>query len=93
MQIIIDYFSFVANKIISILNTLKISGSSSILYYILGSIIIGFIIKLVKGGSQEFELNTNFLNSRVISSKASSYKQSNIERKVQIIKEKKESVK
>lgn len=88
MQVIIEYFSFVVNKIISILDTLKFPGSSSLLYYFLGAIIIGLIIKLVKGGSSEFEQNTNFLNSRIIATGSSKYKMSNDARKIQIEKEK-----
>lgn len=85
MQAIIDYFVFIVNKFINILDTLKFPGSSSLLYYLLGAIIIGFIIKIVKGGSSEFEHSTNFLTPNIISTKASSYRMKNNERKQQII--------
>lgn len=87
MQIIIDYFTFVVNKIINILNTFKFPGSSSFLYYFLGAIIIGFIIKLVKGGSSEFEHSFNFDNNFVFSKGFSNYKQKHDERKQQVVKE------
>lgn len=88
MQLILDYFINVVNKLISILDTLKLPGSSSVLYYLLGAIIIGFIIRLVKGGSSEFEHSMNFSTGSIVNSKASSYKQKNDIRKAQIVKEK-----
>lgn len=86
MQPILDYFLLVVNELVEILNSLSFNGGFSILYYLLGAIIIGFIIKLIKGGSNEFEQNTNFLNSRIISTGVSHYSQNNRERKEQIIR-------
>ena len=60
MKIIIDYFLFVVNKLVEILDSISFNGSASLLYYLLGAIIIGFIIKLIKGGSNEFERSFNF---------------------------------
>lgn len=89
MEFILNYFTFVANKIINILDTLKFPGSSSLLYYFLGAIIIGLILKLVKGSTSEFEQNTNFLTPRIISTKASEYRLKNQERKKQLVDNKK----
>ena len=66
MTLIIDYFIFIITKIVNILDSIKLPGSLSLFNYMLGAIIIGFIFKLVKGGTTEFEQNTNFLNGRII---------------------------
>lgn len=89
MEIIIDYFLFVVNRLITILDGISFNGSASLLYYLLGAIIIGFIIKLIKGGSAEFEQNTNFLSSRIVVSGVSKYQQVHKERKKQIIEQQK----
>ena len=89
MQYIIDYFVHIINRFINILDSLKIPGSSSLLYYLLGAIIIGFIIKLVKGSSSEFEQNTNFLTPRIISDKTAKYSMDHKKRKKQVVDKKK----
>lgn len=88
MTLIIDYFIFIITKIVNILDSIKLPGSLSLFNYMLGAIIIGFIFKLVKGGTTEFEQNTNFLNGRIVSGYAAKYGNSNKERKNQIVKQK-----
>lgn len=88
MEYIIDYFVFIVTKVINILDSIKLPGSLSLFHYMLGAIIIGFIFKLVKGGTTEFEQNTNFLNGRIVSGYAAKYGNSNRERKNQIVKQK-----
>jgi len=92
LEIIIDYFLFVANRLVSILDSISFNGSASLLYYLLGAIIIGFIIKLIKGGSNEFERSFNFSNGEIITSVASKYQKKHEERKKQIIKQKRENM-
>lgn len=87
MQPLIDYFLLIVNRLIDILNSLSFNGSYSLFYYLLGAIIIGFIIKLVKGGSNEFEHSFNFSNSSIINSATAKYSKNNNDRKQQIIKE------
>ena len=90
MNYIIDYFIYIISYIIDILNSIKLPGSLSLLQYMLGAIIIGFILKLIKGGSTEFEQNTNFLNGRIVTGYASAkYGNSNRERKNQIVNQSK----
>lgn len=91
MNYIIDYFIFIISKIIDILDGIKLPGSLSLLQYLLGAIIISFIFKLIKGGSTEFEQNTNFLNGRIITGYAASakYGNSNKDRRTQIVKQSK----
>lgn len=86
MQYIIDYAVFVFSKILEILNSIKLPGSSSLLYYFLGAIIIGFIFKLVKGSSNEFEGQTNFFTSKIASKVGARY-EDNRRRKQQIVDE------
>ena len=92
MKIIIDYFLFVVNKLVEILDSISFNGSASLLYYLLGAIIIGFIIKLIKGGSNEFERSFNFSSGEIITSTAAKYQRKNEERKKQIIKQKRENI-
>lgn len=92
MQPLIDYFLLVVNRFIEILKSLSFNGSSSLLYYFLGSIIIGFIIKLIKGGSNEFEHSFNFSTGSIVTSVASKYSRNNAERKRQIINQKRENI-
>lgn len=87
MYIFIDYISFIFSEIVKILDSIKLPGSLSLLQYFLGAIIISFIFKLVKGGTSEFEQNTNFLNGRIVSGYAAKYGNSNRERKNQIVKQ------
>lgn len=87
MKPLLDYFLLVVNKLIDILDSLSFNGSFSLLYCLLGAIIIGFIIKLIKGGSSEFEHSFNFSTGAIISSSASKYSKKNNARKEQIIKE------
>lgn len=87
MNVIIDYFLFVANRLVAILDSISFNGSASLLYYLLGAIIIGFIIKLIKGGSNEFEQNTNFLSSRIVTTGVSKYSQAHNARKQQLIEQ------
>lgn len=86
MTIIIDYFTFVINKIIDILNSLKLPGGQSLLFYLLCAIIIGFIFRLVKGSSNEFEHSMNFSTGTLFQRGTAKYNQSNQARKQQIIK-------
>jgi len=92
MQPLLDYFLLVVNQITDILNKISFNGSFSLLYYLLGAIIIGFIIKLVKGGSNEFEHSFNFSTGSIIDSAASKYSKKNNERKKQIIRQKRENI-
>ena len=92
MQYLIDYVAFVFQKIIDLLNSIKMPGSSSFLFYFLGAIIIGFIWKLVKGSVNEFEGQTNFLNGSALQNSTAKYAQKNRERKAQIIKEKRKNM-
>lgn len=92
MKIIIDYFLFVVNKLVEILDSISFNGSASLLYYLLGAIIIGFIIKLVKGGSNEFDNSFNFSTGSIITTAVSKYSKNNNERKKQIIKQKRENI-
>lgn len=85
MTYIIDLFTSIFNKIITILDTLKFPGSSSLLMYLLGAIILGFIVRLVKGSSNEFESTFNFSTASIVKTKASSYRQNNDARKKQIV--------
>ena len=87
MNEIIDFCTFIFTKIVNILDMIKLPGSISLLHYFLGAIIIGFVFRLIKGGSTEFEQNTNFLNARLISGYASRYGNSNNERKQQLVSE------
>lgn len=87
MQLLIDYFLLVVNGLVDILNKISFNGSFSLLYYLLGAIIIGFIIKLVKGGSNEFERSMNFSTGTIITNVASKYSKKHDERKKQIVKE------
>lgn len=86
MKVFIDYFSYCVSRFIDILDSMKI-GEFSILYYMLGAIIIGFIIKLVKGGSNEFEHSMNFTTGYVIDKNLSKYNSKHSQRKEQLIKE------
>lgn len=88
MRPLIDYFLLVANKLIEILDNLSFNGSFSLLYYLLGAIIIGFIIKLIKGSSNEFEHSFNFSSGTIVTTAASKYSKDYRSRKQQIIKEK-----
>ena len=45
MSYMIDLFTTIFNRIVNILDTLKLPGSSSLLMYMLGAIILGFILK------------------------------------------------
>lgn len=92
MKYIIDYATFIFSKIVNLLNTMKLPGSSSVLFYFLGGIIIVFIFKLVKGSSNEFESQTNFLNGAFLRSATSKYSSKNKERKAQLVKEKRENM-
>ena len=88
MNIIIDFVTNIFTKIVDILDMVKLPGSLSLLHYMLGAIIIGFIFRLIKGGSTEFEQNTNFLNGRLFTGYAAKYKNSNNERKQDIVNSK-----
>lgn len=88
MEIIIGYFSYVTGRIVSILDSIKIDDSPSLLYFFLSSIVIAIILKIVKGGSTEFEQNTNFLNGQLTSKGMSKYKMYHLERKKQLLMEK-----
>lgn len=88
MQPLIDYFLLVLNKVINILDSIKFNGSFSLLYYLLGAIIIGFIIRLVKGGSNEFESSFNFSTGSIFTGIASKYSKQHHARKKQIVNEK-----
>lgn len=85
MAIFIDYFNFIVDKILEILDSLKMPNGQSILFYILGAIIIGFVIKLVKGSSNEFEHGMNFTSGYVVQNVASKYAKNHAERKKQIL--------
>ena len=92
IKALIDYFLLVANKIVNILDSISFNGSASLLYYLLGAIIIGFIIKLVKGSANEFDNSFNFATGSIVKSVASKYAKKNDERKKQIIKEKRKNI-
>lgn len=92
MQYLIDYATFIFQKIVDLLNSIRLPGSSSLLFYFLGAIIIGFILKLVKGSVNEFEMQTNFLNGSTLQSATAKYVSKNRERKAQIIKEKRKNM-
>lgn len=85
MQVIIDFFTFVSSKLVNILDSLKIGNSPSFLMYLLGAIIITFIFRIIRGGSSEFEQNTNFMNGRIINNGLAKYKQGHSERKAQLV--------
>lgn len=85
MNIIIDFVTFIFNRIVEILDMIKLPNSLSLLHYFLGAIIIGLIFRLVKGGSIEFEQNTNFLNGRILTGYGARYTNSNNERKQDIV--------
>lgn len=88
MNHVIDFFSFITTRIVNILDSIRIDGSLSLLHYFLGAILISFIIKLVKGGSTEFEQRVNFFNSKIDSAYSARY-QSNKERERQVKEQKK----
>ena len=88
MNIIIDFATFIFSRIVEILDMIQLPGSLSLLHYILGAIIIGFIFRLIKGGSTEIEQNTNFLNGRLLTGYAARYTNSNQERKQNIVNSK-----
>lgn len=92
MKPLLDYFLLVINKLVGILDSISFNGSSSLLFYLLGAIVIGFIIKLVKGSSNEFDRSFNFSNREIISNVASKYQKNNEERKKQIIRQKRENI-
>lgn len=92
MNIILDYFSLVTNKIIEILNSLKFNGSPSLLMFILVAIILGFILKLVKGSFNEFESAFNFSTGLTFQNAAVKYGNSNRIRKQQLISEKRNNI-
>lgn len=87
MKPLIDYFLLVVNELIEILDSLSFNGSYSLLYYLFGAVIIGFIIKLIKGGSNEFEHSFNFSTGSIVTSAASKYSGSHQSRKQQIVKQ------
>ena len=89
MNYIIEFCSYIFTRIINILDSISLPGSLSLLHYFLGAIIIGFIFRLVKGGATEFEANTNFLNSRIVSGYAAKYANKHNERMKQVINQKK----
>ena len=73
MSYMIDLFTTIFNRIVNILDTLKLPGSSSLLMYMLGAIILGFILKIVKGSTNEFSNSLNTSNSTIINTAASKY--------------------
>lgn len=85
MSFIINYFTFVFNQIIDILNTIKLSGSSSLLKYILVASILGFVFRLFKGSANEFNTGTQFLNNRIFTSSVHYSSLSHNNRKSQIV--------
>ena len=85
MNYIIEFCSYIFTRIVNILDSISLPGSLSLLHYFLGAIIIGFIFRLVKGGATEFEANTNFLNSRIVSGYASRYRNTHEERKQEVV--------
>jgi len=92
MNVIIDYANYVFGWIVDILDTIKLPGSISLLHYILGAIIIGFIFKLMKGSANEFESSMNFTTGTLIQNKTSKYNQ-NRKRKEQLVENlKKENI-
>lgn len=88
MDIVIDFVTTIFMKIVDILDMIKLPGSLSALHYFLGAIIIGFIFRLVKGGSTEFEQNTNFLNARLMTGYAVKYSNSHDLRKQELVNQK-----
>lgn len=88
MEILLDYFLLVINRLVEILDSISFNGSVSLLYYLLGAIIIGFIIKLIKGGSNEFEHSFNFSTPAIVTTATSRYVKDHRSRKQQIVKQK-----
>lgn len=84
MSYMIDLFTTIFNRIVNILDTLKLPGSSSLLMYMLGAIILGFILKIVKGSTNEFSNSLNTSNSTIINTAASKYS-NNTNRKAQLV--------
>lgn len=83
MDSIINYVTFVFDKLVVILDSIKLPGSISLLRYLLSAIIIISIFKIIKLGYSEVESNVNHLNA----SKFAIYGNSNKLRKEQIIKD------
>lgn len=88
MDIFINYFNFIGTKIVDILDSLKMPNGQSILFYVLGTIILGFVIKLVKGSASEFESGFNSSNSSIIKSASTRY-QENKKRKADLVNKQK----
>ena len=71
MRLIIDYVIFVFDYIVRILSTLQLPGSLSLLDYILCSLILITIFKMLKGGSGEL---TSFFDSSLSTFEQKKYK-------------------
>ena len=84
MRLIIDYVIFVFDYIVRILSTLQLPGSLSLLDYILCSLILITIFKMLKGGSGEL---TSFFDSSLSSFEQKKYKKDAAEknRKEQVL--------
>lgn len=84
----INFCNYIFSKIVEILNSITFGDSPSLLKFMLASIIIGFIIKLVKGGTNEFDQSMNFSTGYLVQSTAVRY-QRNKERQRQLVQQQK----
>lgn len=89
MKPIIDYVVFVFEYLVEMMKTIKLPGSLSLLDYMLISLILIVVFKVIKGSGGEVN---RFFDSSLTSFKQQKYKKdiSEQRRKQQIINEKKE---